>query len=95
MIVVLPKIRRSLCALAATAAVGLVVAASPSATPSGRTQFIITGGTVTIVLAQDFLNVLAADEATLSAGGGASITRTKSHQTVLTLHVLGGMATTR
>lgn len=71
---------------------GLVVAAAPSATPSGRTQFIITGGTVTIVLAQDFLNVLVADDATLSAGGGASITRTKSHQTVLTLHVLGGMA---
>ena len=61
------------------------------ARPSARTHFVITGGTVTIAVSSDLLGVFAADDATLTASGGAAMTVTKTKETILTLQVLGGL----
>jgi hypothetical protein len=67
------------------------VTGSGNAHPSARTHFVITSGTVTIVLSSDLLGTLAADNATLTATGGAAITVNKAKQSILTLPVIGGL----
>ncbi len=67
------------------------VTGSGSAHPSARTHFVITSGTVTIVLSSDLLDTFAADNATLTATGGAAITVNKAKQSILTLPVIGGL----
>lgn len=64
---------------------------SGDARSSARTHFVITGGTVTIAVSSDLLGVFAADNATLTAAGGATMAATKAQQTILTLPVLGGL----
>jgi hypothetical protein len=54
-------------------------------------HFVITGGTVTIAVSSDLLGVFAADNATLTAGGGAAMTVTQTKETILTLSVIGGV----
>ena len=83
---------RKLLALISLGLLGvLAVTGSGSAHPSARTHFVITSGTVTVVLAGDLLDTLAADNATLTASGGAVITVNKAKQSILTLPVVGGL----
>lgn len=81
--------------LLAIVSLGLLVLLAVSglghARTSARTHFVITGGTVTIAVSSDLLGVFAADNATLSTGGGATTAVTKTKQTILTLPVLGGL----
>jgi hypothetical protein len=69
----------------------LAVSGLGQARPAARTHFVITGGTVTIALSGDLLGVFQADNAALTAGGGATTTVTKTKETILTLPVLGGL----
>lgn len=84
--------RRSALLLLAVA-LASATASAAGARADARTHFRITGGTVTVQLAADLLDVFAADNAVLTAGGGASIhVVAKTKQTILTLPVAGGLA---
>jgi hypothetical protein len=83
---------RKLLAVVSLCLLGLFVFSGlGQARPAARTHFVITSGTVTIVLSSDLLGVFAADNATLTAGGGATMTVTKAKQSILTLPVVGGL----
>ena len=74
----------------ATLGVGLIALFAASA---GRVHaatpatFTITGGSVTIELANDLLSTLANDEAVLTTAGGAKLSLSKTKQRLLTLPV--------
>lgn len=71
-----------LAAAAALAAAGLAYGSS-----SG-TQFTILGGTVTLHVDQGLLDALAADGATISAGSGATLTKTKTQEVLVRFPVV-------
>jgi len=84
-------VRKSLALLSLGLLGLLALAGQGSAGSSARTHFVITGGTVTVALSSDLLGTLAADDATLSATGGATIATNKAKQSFLTLPVIGGL----
>ncbi len=70
----------------------LVIGGQAQASPAARTHFVITGGTVTIALSSDLIDVLEADNAKLTASGGGVAVVTKTGGMILTLPVLGGLS---
>ncbi len=77
--------RQFVLVLAAVAA--LAVAGVASGASSG-TQFAIVGGSVTLHVDQGLLGALAADGATISAGGGATLTKTKTQEVLVRFPVV-------